>query len=167
MIEITRDNIEEVCQKLNDMEYDDVTDKEICDWFIQLKRDFCADFNKFYDENYEHDEISFEYFGCIDDYNEVKEIVEVTIEGNKLKILNSHMFMGSELTNTIKIPLDYAALEKGFKFIIEIFKMHKMPLTVHMPKIGCGLAGGDWNRVEEIIKNTFINSNIEVYVYLL
>jgi O-acetyl-ADP-ribose deacetylase (regulator of RNase III) len=66
-----------------------------------------------------------------------------------------------------KIPLDYEALEKGFKFIIEIFKMHKMPLTVHMPKIGCGLAGGDWNRVEEIIKNTFINSNIEVYVYLL
>ena len=66
-----------------------------------------------------------------------------------------------------KIPLDYEALEKGFKFIIEIFKMHKMPFTVHMPKIGCGLAGGDWNRVEEIIKNTFINSNIEVYVYLL
>lgn len=66
-----------------------------------------------------------------------------------------------------KIPLDYAALEKGFKFIIEIFKMHKMPFTVHMPKIGCGLAGGDWNRVENIIKNTFINSNIEVYVYLL
>ena len=66
-----------------------------------------------------------------------------------------------------KIPLDYEALEKGFKFIIEIFKMHKMPFTVHMPKIGCGLAGGDWNRVEEIIKNTFISSNIEVYVYLL
>lgn len=114
MIEITRDNIEEVCQKLNDMEYDDVTDKEICDWFIQLKRDFCADFNKFYDENYEHDEISFEYFGCIDDYNEVKEIVEVTIEGNKLKILNSHMFMGSELTNTIKIPLDYVFEKEAF-----------------------------------------------------
>lgn len=114
MIEITRDNIEEVCQKLNDMEYDDVTDREVCEWFIKLKRDFCADFNKFYDEGYEHDEISFEYFGCIDDYNEVKEIVEVTIEGNKLKILNSHMFMGSELTNTIKIPLDYAFEKETF-----------------------------------------------------
>ena len=66
-----------------------------------------------------------------------------------------------------KIPLDYAALEKGFNFIIEIFKMHKMPLTVHMPKIGCGLAKGDWNKVENIIKNTFIKNNIEVYVYLL
>lgn len=66
-----------------------------------------------------------------------------------------------------KIPLDYDALEKGFKVIINTFKMHNMPLTVHMPKIGCGLAGGDWNRVENIIKNTFINENIEVYVYLL
>ena len=26
-----------------------------------------------------------------------------------------------------------------------------MPFTVHMPKIGCGLAGGDWNKVEEIV----------------
>lgn len=66
-----------------------------------------------------------------------------------------------------KIPLDYEALEKGFKFIINIFKMHKMPLTIHMPKIGCGLAGGDWNVVEKIIKNTFIKEEIEVYVYLL
>lgn len=66
-----------------------------------------------------------------------------------------------------KIPLDYEALEKGFKFIINIFKMHKMPLTIHMPKIGCGLAGGDWNVVEKIIKNTFIKEEIEIYVYLL
>jgi O-acetyl-ADP-ribose deacetylase (regulator of RNase III) len=66
-----------------------------------------------------------------------------------------------------KIPLDYEALEKGFRSVIEMFQTNDIPLTVHMPKIGCGLAGGDWNRVEEIIKNTFINSNIEVYVYLL
>lgn len=66
-----------------------------------------------------------------------------------------------------KIPLDYEALEKGFRSVIEMFQTNNIPLTVHMPKIGCGLAGGDWNRVEEIIKNTFINSNIEVYVYLL
>lgn len=66
-----------------------------------------------------------------------------------------------------KIPLDYEALEKGFRSVIEMFQTNNIPLTVHMPKIGCGLAGGDWNRVEEIIKNTFISSNIEVYVYLL
>lgn len=66
-----------------------------------------------------------------------------------------------------KIPLDYEALEKGFKNVIEMFKTNNIPLTIHMPKIGCGLAGGDWNVVEKIIKNTFINENIEVYVYFL
>lgn len=118
MIEITRDNIEEVCQTLNNMEYDDVTDREVSEWFIKLKHDFCADFDKFYDEGYEWEEISFEYFGCLDDYNKVKEIVEVTIEGNKLKIFNSHIFDSSvgptELTNIIKIPLDYAFDRENF-----------------------------------------------------
>ena len=66
-----------------------------------------------------------------------------------------------------KIPLDYEALEKGFRNVIELFQTNNIPLTIHMPKIGCGLAGGDWNVVEKIIKNTFINENIEVYVYLL
>ena len=113
MIEITRDNIEEVCQKLNDMEYDDVTDKEICNWFIKLKHDFCEEFNKFFDEDYDYSEICFEYFGCVDDYNEVKDIVDVFIEGNKLKISNSHVFQNSsigpvDITNVIKIPLDFA-----------------------------------------------------------
>lgn len=119
MIEITRDNIEEVCQTLNNMEYDDVTDREVSEWFIKLKHDFCADFDKFYDEGYEWEEISFEYFGCLDDYNKVKEIVEVTIEGNKLKIFNSHIFENTsigptELTNIIKIPLDYAFDRENF-----------------------------------------------------
>lgn len=66
-----------------------------------------------------------------------------------------------------QIPLDYEALEKGFRNVIEMFQTNNIPLTIHMPKIGCGLAGGDWNVVEKIIKNTFINENIEVYVYLL
>ncbi len=66
-----------------------------------------------------------------------------------------------------KIPLDYEALEKGFNLVIEMFNMHNMPLTIHMPKIGCGLAGGDWNKVKDIINNTFIKNNIETYVYIL
>ena len=34
-----------------------------------------------------------------------------------------------------------------------------------MPRIGCGLAGGDWNKVEKIINETLIDKGIEVYVY--
>ena len=42
-----------------------------------------------------------------------------------------------------------------------------MPLTIHMPLIGCGLAKGNWDIVKKLIKKTFINKEIEVYVYLL
>ena len=38
---------------------------------------------------------------------------------------------------------------------------------VHMPKIGCGLAGGDWNIVSEIIQDTLVDYGVEVYVYEL
>jgi hypothetical protein len=35
-------------------------------------------------------------------------------------------------------------------------------VTVHMPRIGCGLAGGDWNVVEPLV-DTFINRVTYVY----
>lgn len=63
--------------------------------------------------------------------------------------------------------VDYAALRTGFETIINNFQKHNMKLTIHMPKIGCGLAKGDWNVIEHIIKDTFLKEKIEVYVYLL
>lgn len=35
---------------------------------------------------------------------------------------------------------------------------------VHMPKIGAGLAGGDWKRIEEMIFNTLAGVPVTVYV---
>lgn len=63
------------------------------------------------------------------------------------------------------IPLNYDALRKGFSEIVSLYKTLDYSFTIHMPKIGCGLAGGDWNIVEQIIKDEFINKGIEVYVY--
>jgi hypothetical protein len=37
--------------------------------------------------------------------------------------------------------------------------------TVHMPRIGCGLAGGTWDKMEPIIEAALINRNIPVTVY--
>ncbi len=36
--------------------------------------------------------------------------------------------------------------------------------SVHMPRIGCGLAGGDWERVEPLIL-AYLSYSTEVYVY--
>jgi O-acetyl-ADP-ribose deacetylase (regulator of RNase III) len=37
--------------------------------------------------------------------------------------------------------------------------------TVHMPRIGCGLAGGDWLRIESIIVEALCGANVKVTVY--
>lgn len=40
-----------------------------------------------------------------------------------------------------------------------------MNATVHMPRIGCGLAMGTWDKIEPIIKETLIANGLDVYVY--
>ena len=37
--------------------------------------------------------------------------------------------------------------------------------SVHMPRIGCGLAGGKWEQIEIIIKEVFEDTDIEIFVY--
>jgi O-acetyl-ADP-ribose deacetylase (regulator of RNase III) len=37
--------------------------------------------------------------------------------------------------------------------------------SVHMPRIGCGLAGGQWNEIEEIINKNLIAHEIKTVVY--
>lgn len=37
---------------------------------------------------------------------------------------------------------------------------------VHMPMIGCGLAGGDWKIVKELMKDIFVGSNTNAIVYI-
>jgi hypothetical protein len=37
--------------------------------------------------------------------------------------------------------------------------------TVHMPRIGCGLAGGTWDRIEPLIQNRLIAAGVHVTPY--
>lgn len=60
-------------------------------------------------------------------------------------------------------PLVYAAVIDGLKKVNNIAQANKA--TIHMPKIGCGLAGGDWNVIENIIVQT-INPDVKVFVYI-
>jgi O-acetyl-ADP-ribose deacetylase (regulator of RNase III) len=44
-------------------------------------------------------------------------------------------------------------------------KAKELQTSVHMPRIGCGLAGGEWSKVEPIIRETLSKAGIEVTVY--
>ena len=57
-------------------------------------------------------------------------------------------------------PLDYNALDMVMLKIKTFFK----DKTIAMPKIGAGLAGGDWNKIKEIINNNFKEKEVRIYV---
>jgi O-acetyl-ADP-ribose deacetylase (regulator of RNase III) len=59
------------------------------------------------------------------------------------------------------IPLRYWALKLC---LAKLNRQAKFGMaSVHMPRIGCGLAGGEWSRVEEIIANTLVDVPVTVY----
>lgn len=67
-------------------------------------------------------------------------------------------------TVTNNVPLDYKALRTCLDEVGQ--EAAKMEASVHMPRIGCGLAGGDWAKVEEIILETLVDIyKLDVYVY--
>lgn len=60
-------------------------------------------------------------------------------------------------------PIRYEALEKCLKQVAEFADTHKA--SVHMPRIGAGLAGGSWEAISEIIDRTVIARGVAVTVY--
>jgi O-acetyl-ADP-ribose deacetylase (regulator of RNase III) len=62
-------------------------------------------------------------------------------------------------------PVRYEAIRTGLQAVAEFAKSVGTPATVHMPRIGCGLAGGDWGTVSAIIDETLGKETIPVTVY--
>jgi len=62
-----------------------------------------------------------------------------------------------------KKPIRYPSLDDCLRKVAQ--KAKETNSSVHMPRIGCGLAGGTWFRVEEIINKTLIASGVNVTVY--
>ncbi|MGC4100836.1 macro domain-containing protein [Ferruginibacter sp.] len=60
-------------------------------------------------------------------------------------------------------PVRYDAIGLALQKV-EVFATEKNA-SVHMPRIGCGLAGGKWEMMEPIIIKTLSEKDIEVTVY--
>lgn len=60
-------------------------------------------------------------------------------------------------------PIRYHELRKCLKQVVEF--ANRNGASVHMPRIGCGLAGGDWTEVEKIIRETLCATGVYVTVY--
>lgn len=64
-------------------------------------------------------------------------------------------------------PIRYVAIEHALNDIasLAILSKNKNPFSVHMPRIGSGLAGGNWKIIETIIEETLCKAGIPVTVY--
>ncbi|MNK29923.1 Macro domain protein [compost metagenome] len=60
-------------------------------------------------------------------------------------------------------PIRYDAVEEGLRKVADFAS--DINASVHMPRIGCGLAGGEWGIIEPIIKETILTKDINTTVY--
>ncbi len=61
------------------------------------------------------------------------------------------------------VPIRYDAIEQGLEQVASFALINNA--SIHMPRIGCGLAGGNWQNISTIIDKTLINKRVSVTVY--
>lgn len=62
-------------------------------------------------------------------------------------------------------PVRYNAIKTGLRHLAQRLAKASKPAHVHMPRIGAGLAGGDWDVISEIIQRELCDQGIPVTVY--
>lgn len=79
---------------------------------------------------------------------------------NKFEVVNAYTQFnyGPNHSNGDAAPVDYDAIRSCMKKVNIQFKCKHIGL----PLIGCGLAGGDWNIVSEIIKSELTDCDVTV-----
>lgn len=86
--------------------------------------------------------------------NQVDAGVEVA------SLIAQHGFGPSSIPRIRYEPLDYCLAQLATHAL-------QTKASVHMPRIGAGLAGGDWSIIEELIRSNLISRGITVSVYSL
>lgn len=88
---------------------------------------------------------------------------------NKSKIVIVNMIAQNKLIDRIKNPrpLNYASLACCMisvrDFIHKLNNESEIKTQIHAPKFGSGLAGGNWNFIENLIEDIW--GNIPVFIY--
>ncbi|MEV6177500.1 macro domain-containing protein [Streptomyces sp. NPDC052015] len=66
-------------------------------------------------------------------------------------------------TGSKGVPVRYEAIDAALARLAG--EAAELDASVHMPRIGCGLAGGKWSRVEPLITERLVRRGIAVTVY--
>jgi len=87
--------------------------------------------------------------------------IQISNVENDISVVN--MIAQHGIRFTYIPPIRYDALKKCLNQVAELAL--KNNASIHTPRIGCGLAGGNWKDIEEIIKEELLDKNINVIVY--
>ncbi|MGW8886545.1 macro domain-containing protein [Streptomyces sp. NPDC055749] len=66
-------------------------------------------------------------------------------------------------TGSQGVPVRYEAVDAALEKVA--VRAAELGASVHMPRIGCGLAGGKWSRIEPLIEERLVKQGISVTVY--
>ncbi|MEV5550493.1 macro domain-containing protein [Streptomyces sp. NPDC052309] len=66
-------------------------------------------------------------------------------------------------TGSKGVPVRYEAIDTALGRLAD--EATALSASVHMPRIGCGLAGGRWSRIEPLITERLVARGIAVTVY--
>jgi O-acetyl-ADP-ribose deacetylase (regulator of RNase III) len=134
-----------------------------CNCFCTQKQGIAWQMSKHFDTNNPQKyklEDPFHYKGNIDKLGRIESYAYYMYpkKKNRLDVFN---FYTQYFYGTTQKHLNYAALE------LCLYKLDQWSTDKHigLPQIGCGLAGGDWNIVKEIIQKIIKNNNVTVVIY--
>lgn len=60
-------------------------------------------------------------------------------------------------------PIRYEAVRASLRKLTA--EANELEASVHMPRIGCGLAGGNWEEIEPIVLDELTSQGVEVTIY--
>lgn len=90
------------------------------------------------------------------------QFVQVSTDTWVANIIGQHNVASKKNMNMVP-PVRYEAIAAGLRAVGDFALAHNA--TVHMPRIGCGLAGGTWDRVEPLIQESLSDNDVAAYVY--
>lgn len=93
-----------------------------------------------------------------------------TNKNNGSKIIFANMIAQNGLISPKNPrPLNYAALVRTMSnvknYILTNSKTNDIDIEIHAPKFGCGLAGGNWHFIHDLIEDMWGDQTVVIYEY--
>jgi hypothetical protein len=97
-------------------------------------------------------------------YVQFVEVDKDNTYGHKLIFANMIAQNGT-ISTTNNRPLHYGALVKSMYRLISYINenYNDQKIQIHCPKFGCGLAGGNWKFIEQLIEDIWYDKTVFIY----